>query len=151
MRVVIQRSAGAEVLIDGAKVSAAGPGLVVLFGTRTGDVESSCAALAEKVSNLRIFEDDQDKMNRSVLEVGGEIMVVSQFTLYADARKGRRPSFNEAMEPKEAERLYDQFITCLRERGLTVATGVFGAKMDVKFTNRGPVTIILDHDVSPIG
>jgi D-tyrosyl-tRNA(Tyr) deacylase len=119
---------------------------MVLFGTREGDSEGSCGWLADKVVNLRIFEDDQGKMNRSAIDVGGEIMIVSQFTLYADTRKGRRPSYGQAQEPVEAERLYNRFIELVAASGLTTASGVFGAMMDVKFTNQGPVTIIIDHD-----
>ena len=107
----------------------------------------SCRWLAEKTANLRIFEDDEGKMNLSVQEVGGEVMVVSQFTLYADTRKGRRPSYGDAGNPDQAERLYERYVDELRALGLTVATGVFGAKMEVKFTNHGPVTILLEHDV----
>lgn len=120
--------------------------MLILFGTRAGDHETSCAYLADKAVNLRIFEDDKDKMNLSASDTNAELMVVSQFTLYADCRKGRRPSFNEAMEPVEAERLYDSFVKQLKGSGLKVSTGVFGAKMDVRFTNHGPVTILLDHD-----
>jgi D-tyrosyl-tRNA(Tyr) deacylase len=146
MRVVVQRSSGTEVWIDGTLHSRAGRGLMVLFGTRRGDVEDSVGYLADKVVNLRIFEDDDGKMNRSALDIGGEIMVVSQFTLYADTRKGRRPAFTEAMPPEAAERLYDLFVERVAASGLKTATGVFGAKMDVKFTNDGPVTILVDHD-----
>lgn len=146
MRLVIQRTSGCELHIDGRQHSAIGDGLVILFGTKQGDEEASCRWLAEKAANLRIFEDDDGKLNRSVLDRGGEVMIVSQFTLYADCRKGRRPSFNEAMAPDEAERLYDQFVKEVQATGLSVRTGVFRAKMDVKFTNHGPVTIIVDHD-----
>lgn len=147
MRALLQRSSGAEVWIDGKCHSRTKAGLVVLFGTKRGDVDQSCRWLAEKTANLRVFEDDEGKMNLSVLEVGGEVMVVSQFTLYADARKGRRPSYNEAGDPAEAERLYLRYVEELRALGLTVATGEFGARMEVKFTNHGPVTILLEHDI----
>lgn len=146
MRLIIQRSAGTEVWIDDSLHSAAGPGLLILHGTRVGDSEASCGWLADKAVNLRVFEDDQGLMNRSALDVGSEIMIVSQFTLYADCRKGRRPSFGAAMEPKEAEKLYDHFTELVAASGLKTATGVFGARMDLRFTNQGPVTIILDHD-----
>lgn len=146
MRLVVQRTSGVEVLIDKKLHSSTSAGLLVLFGTRTGDQEASCAWLADKVVNLRIFEDDANKMNLSALDVRGEIMVVSQFTLYADTRKGRRPSFNEAMEPLQAEKLYDCFVTQVECSGLKVSSGVFGAMMDVRFVNMGPVTLIVDHD-----
>ncbi|HWR81675.1 MAG TPA: D-aminoacyl-tRNA deacylase [Candidatus Deferrimicrobium sp.] len=147
MRVVVQRTAGAEVWIDGSLHSRTDAGLLLLIGTKTGDTEQSCAVLADKVVHLRIFEDDQGKMNLSALDVGAEVMVVSQFTLYADTRRGRRPSFTEAQEPIEAAHLYNRFVEQVKASGLQVRTGVFGARMDVKLTNRGPVTIILDHDV----
>ena len=147
MRLVIQRTSGAELWIDGAPYSKCGPGLLILFGTHHGDTEKSIAWLADKAVNLRIFEDDEGKMNRSALDVGADIMIVSQFTLYADCRKGRRPSFTDAQEPSEAERLYERFVQAVAANELTVATGQFGAVMDIKFTNHGPVTIILDHDV----
>jgi D-aminoacyl-tRNA deacylase len=147
MRVLVQRTQGVTVRIDNALYSQTGPGLLALFGTRTGDRESSCAYLAEKLVNLRIFEDDQGKMNRSALDVGAEIMIVSQFTLYADTRKGRRPAFTEAMEPVEAERLYALFVDAVAASNLTTRTGSFGAKMELAFVNDGPVTILLEHDV----
>ncbi len=147
MRLVIQRTTGVEVWIDQKPHSTTARGLLILFGTRTGDTEASCAWLADKVVNLRIFEDDDDKMNRSALDIGGELMIVSQFTLYADTRKGRRPSFIEAQEPKEAERLYNRFVDLVAASGLKTASGIFGAKMDIRFTNDGPVTIIIDHDL----
>ncbi len=147
MRVVVQRTAGCEVWIDGALHSSTKDGLLVFFGTRRGDTEESCGHLADKVVNLRIFEDDQDKMNLSALDVGAEIMVVSQFTLYADCRKGRRPSFGNAMDPAEAEPLYDRFVQLVHDGGLVTRTGVFGARMEIKFTNRGPVTIIIEHEL----
>lgn len=147
MRLLLQRTNGCEVWIDGARHSATGPGLLILFGTRIGDVENSCGYLADKAVNLRIFEDSAGKMNLSALDIGAEIMIVSQFTLYADTRKGRRPAFTEAMPPEEAERLYDRFVELVAASGLTNRTGVFGAKMDIKFTNSGPVTILLEHEV----
>lgn len=147
MRLVIQRTSGAEVWIDGACHSQTGPGLLVLFGTKAGDIEGSCGWLADKTVNLRIFEDDDGKMNRSVLDVGGDIMVVSQFTLYADCRKGRRPSFDQAQDPVEAQKLYDRFVELVAASGLKTGAGVFGARMDIRFNNHGPVTIILEHDV----
>lgn len=146
MRLILQRTDGAEVWIGGTLHSATGPGLLILFGTRKGDREKSCAALADKAINLRIFEDSDAKMNLSAADIGAEIMVVSQFTLYADCRKGRRPGFSDAMEPVQAEAMYNQFIDLVAASGLVTRTGQFGAIMQVKFTNQGPVTIILDHD-----
>lgn len=147
MKLVVQRTGYAEVWIDGQLHSSTKAGLLVLYGTRQGDTEKSCEYLAEKVVNLRIFEDAEHKMNLSALDVHAEIMIVSQFTLYADTRKGRRPAFTEAMEPVEAERLYNRFVELVNLSGLLTRTGVFGAKMDVRFSNYGPVTIILDHDL----
>ena len=146
MRLVLQRTNGVEVWIDGKRHSATAPGLLILFGTRNGDREESCGFLADKVVNLRIFEDAEDKMNLSALDVGAEIMVVSQFTLYADCRKGRRPGFSDAMAAAEAERLYDRFVEMISQSGLVTGTGIFGAKMELRFTNMGPVTILLEHD-----
>lgn len=147
MRVLVQRTLGVTVRIDNTEFSQTGPGLLALFGTRTGDRESSCSYLADKLVNLRIFEDDEGKMNRSALDRNAQIMIVSQFTLYADTRKGRRPAFTEAMEPVEAERLYNRFVAAVEASGLVTRTGSFGARMELAFTNDGPVTIILDHDV----
>lgn len=147
MRVLVQRTTGAEVWIDNALHSKTEGGLLLLVGTKTGDTENSCAFLADKVVNLRIFEDNDGKMNLSTLDVGAQIMIVSQFTLYADTRKGRRPSFTEALEPVEAERLYNRFVELVSASGLVVQTGVFSARMDIKFTNHGPVTILLEHEV----
>jgi D-aminoacyl-tRNA deacylase len=147
MRLVLQRTTGVEVWIDGRLHSSTGSGLLILFGTRSGDREESCSVLADKAINLRIFEDSDGKMNLSALDVAAQIMVVSQFTLYADCRKGRRPGFSEAMAPAEAEKLYTRFIELVAASGLVTQTGVFGAKMEIKFTNYGPVTILLDHDV----
>ena len=145
MKVVLQRTSGAEVVIDDKVHSRSGMGLLLLVGTTHGDTEKNCEKLAEKVVNLRIFEDEDGKMNLSALDVGAELMIVSQFTLYADTRKGRRPAFTDALEPVEAERLYNEFVDMVRGYGLNVATGVFGAKMDVRFDNYGPVTIILEQ------
>ena len=147
MRLVVQRVTGCEVWIDGKVHSKTGEGLLVLFGTRRGDKEMSCNHLADKLVNLRIFEDDEGKMNLSALDVGAEIMVVSQFTLYADCRKGRRPSFGTAMDPAEAEPLYNRFVDLVAASGLVTKTGEFGAKMELKFTNQGPVTVIVEHDL----
>ncbi len=146
MRLILQRTTGVEVWINDDLYSQTGPGLLILFGTRTGDKEASCGVLAEKTVNLRIFEDDHGKMNLSALDVSAEIMIVSQFTLYADTHKGRRPAFTDAMEPVEAKRLYERFVELVTASGLTTRTGSFGAKMGIRFTNHGPVTVILEHD-----
>jgi D-tyrosyl-tRNA(Tyr) deacylase len=121
-----------------------GPGLVVLLGVGKGDGESDADYLADKVANLRILDDDAGQMNRSVLDVGRPVLVVSQFTLYGDARRGRRPGFSEAAPPEEAQPLYARFVVALRRLGLAVETGVFGAKMQVSLVNEGPVTLLLD-------
>lgn len=144
MRVLLQRVSRASVTVDGQVVGAIGPGLLLLVGVRRGDDLATAEWLAQKVAHLRIFEDEAGKMNRSVLEVGGSALVVSQFTLYADVRKGRRPSFIEAAPPEEARPLVDAFADALRRLGLPVETGVFGAHMDVELVNDGPVTIWLD-------
>lgn len=148
MRLIIQRVNEAQVWIDRTLFSSSGRGLLVLIGCRKGDQVASATALVEKLLHLRIFEDDQAKMNLSVSDIGGELMIVSQFTLYADTSKGRRPAFTDAMEPIEAEQLYEQFVALCRASGLKVSTGSFGAKMDVQLINHGPVTIVLEHDVS---
>ncbi|MBU8932834.1 MAG: D-tyrosyl-tRNA(Tyr) deacylase [candidate division Zixibacteria bacterium] len=145
MRVVLQRASDVEVWIDGAVFSSTGKGLLLLYGTATGDTEDACQFLADKIVKMRIFEDDNGKMNRSVLDVDGEIMIVSQFTLCADTSKGRRPSFNSAMAPRVAESLYLQFVDMVKKSGLTVKTGSFGAQMDIKLTNNGPVTFVLEN------
>lgn len=147
MRVLVQRSGPCEVWIEGKKFSETGPGLMLLFGSRQEDQSDSVGWLADKVVNLRIFEDDEGKMNLSALDVQAEIMIVSQFTLYADCRKGRRPSFGEAQNPVEAEKLYNRFVALVSASGLTTRTGSFGAVMEVKFTNLGPVTILLEHEL----
>jgi len=144
LRSVVQRVSWSEVKVDGQVKGKIGSGLCVLLGVTHGDGEKDVAWMAEKLVNLRIFEDDQGKMNRSVRDVGGEILLVSQFTLYGDARKGRRPSFTLAAPPDEAERLYEALGTALREQGVPVATGVFQAMMQVSLCNDGPVTLILD-------
>ena len=145
MRLLVQRVKEAEVVIDGSTYSRTDYGLLILFGTRRGDDEASCAYLADKAVNLRIFEDAGGKMNLSALDVRGEIMTVSQFTLYADTRKGRRPAFTDAMSPLQAEVLYRRFVDSVAASGLVTRTGSFGAVMDVTFTNHGPVTILLEH------
>ncbi|MDF1545880.1 MAG: D-aminoacyl-tRNA deacylase [bacterium] len=146
MRVLLQRTAAAEVWIDGTQFSSTKAGLLLLHGTHQDDREDFCGILADKAVNLRIFEDREGKMNLSALDVNAEVMIVSQFTLYADTRKGRRPGFSEAMEPSRAEELYNRFVELVRASELKVATGQFGASMEVKLTNSGPVTILLEHE-----
>ena len=144
MRAVLQRVARASVEVDGTCVGRIGAGWLVLLGVERGDTEADAAWIAEKVLNLRAFEDDQGKMNRSVADVGGGILVVSQFTLLGDCRGGRRPSFTAAAEPAEAERLYLRCAELMAQSGLEVATGVFRAMMKVELVNDGPVTLLLD-------
>ncbi|KPL04486.1 MAG: D-tyrosyl-tRNA(Tyr) deacylase [candidate division Zixibacteria bacterium SM23_73_2] len=144
MKVVLQRVKEASVEVDQRKVGEIGKGLTLLVGAKNGDTEKDCSYLADKVVNLRIFEDNQGKMNLSALDMKAEILVISQFTLYGDASKGRRPSFTGALEPREAERLYLKFVQLLKEKGLRVKEGIFGAKMLVKIFNWGPVTFILE-------
>jgi len=146
VRVVIQRVAEASVTVDGEVVGAIGPGLVVLAGFLTEDTRAEAAWMAEKVVNLRIFPDAEGRMNRSLLDVGGEVLVVSQFTLYGDARKGRRPSFVRAARPEIAIPLYDGFVEELRAATPGgVQCGRFGAHMDVALVNDGPVTLVIDR------
>jgi D-aminoacyl-tRNA deacylase len=144
MRACIQRVSEAAVTVDGAVTGRIGRGLVVLLGVGTRDGAAEVDRLAEKIVNLRIFEDDEGKMNRSLVEVGGAMLVVSQFTLYGDSRKGRRPSFTEAAPPELAERLYDEFVARVRALDIEAATGVFRAHMDVSLVNDGPVTLWID-------
>jgi D-tyrosyl-tRNA(Tyr) deacylase len=132
------------VSIDGETVGRIGPGLVLLIGIHESDSERDVEFWSDKVVHLRIFNDDVQKMNRSLLDVHGEVLAISQFTLYGDARKGRRPSFIEAARPEIAEPLYNRFVETLRATGVRVATGVFGTMMDVEIHNQGPVTIILE-------
>jgi D-aminoacyl-tRNA deacylase len=142
---VVQRVTRAEVRVDGEVAGAIGPGLMVLFGAGAGDGHAEVDYMVDKVANLRIFADQDGKMNRSVLEAGGGVLAVSQFTLYGDARKGRRPGFTQALEPVQADALYRRFVEGLRAAGVQhVATGVFGASMQVELVNDGPVTILLD-------
>lgn len=144
MRAVIQLVSEATVRVDGGVVGQIGPGLLVLLGVGQDDGEDDADYLAEKTLNLRIFPDAAGQMNRSVTDVGGGILVVSQFTLYGDARRGRRPGYSTAAAPQEANRLYEHFVARLRPSGLRVATGVFRALMDVALVNQGPVTLLLD-------
>ncbi len=144
MKVVLQRARKASVEVDGQIVGEIERGLVILIGAKKGDQKKDAQYLAEKIVNLRIFEDQQGKMNLSALETNAEILAVSQFTLYGDTKKGRRPGFDEALEPETAEELYNRFVELLKGYGLKIQTGVFGAKMLVKILNDGPVTFILE-------
>ena len=146
MRALIQRVSRASVTIDEKVVGEIGRGLLVLLGVGQGDGESQVKALADKIINLRIFEDDDGKMNRSILGIGGQVLVVSQFTLYADVRRGRRPSFTNAAPPSLAEPLVERFKAALAAYGLTVAEGIFGTYMEVELLNSGPVTIWIDSE-----
>lgn len=144
MRALLQRVARARVRIDGDVVGAIDGGLAVFLGVGAGDTDAEAEKLASKVRKLRIFPDDSGRMNRSVEQTGGGVLVVSQFTLYADLSSGNRPGFGPAAAPDEAERLYAVFVRALADAGIATATGVFGADMDVELVNRGPVTIWLD-------
>ena len=144
MRVVVQRVTSAKVEVDGETVGMIGNGLLLLIGVAQDDTREEVEFVAGKCANLRIFEDDQNKMNRSLLEVGGEILAISQFTLLGDTRKGRRPSFIGAAEPEKGNALYEYFIECLKREDIHVEKGIFGAMMDVQLTNRGPVTLIVE-------
>ena len=146
MRILLQRVAHARVSVDGRTVAEIGPGLALLVGVGQGDEEGQARFLAEKVANLRIFEDEGGKMNRSILDAGGEALVVSQFTLYADTRKGRRPSFTAAAAPVEAAALVERFAGLLAAQGISTQMGEFGAHMLVEIANDGPVTIWLATD-----
>ncbi len=144
MRIVIQRIKDATVTINGKVTSKSGSGLCVFLGIAKADTQTDAEYLAEKVTELRIFDDESGKMNCSLREMSGEALVISEFTLYGDCSKGRRPSFSRAASPQEAEALYDCFVQRLRESGLKIATGKFQAKMEVSITNDGPVTFVLD-------
>jgi len=144
VRAVVQRVSSARVEVAGKIAGSVGKGLLVLLGVAQGDTDRQAEWLAEKIAGLRIFEDEAGKMNLSLLEVGGAALIVSQFTLLADCRRGRRPSFTDVAPPEEADRLYQVFVAKLRSAGLPVETGVFQAHMDVHLVNDGPVTLILD-------
>jgi D-tyrosyl-tRNA(Tyr) deacylase len=146
MRVIVQRVSKASVTVDGEVTGAIGPGLLCLVGIGEGDTEEEARWLAHKTANLRIFADRDDRMNLSVKDIGGAILVVSQFTLYADTRKGFRPSFGGAASPDIAEPLVDLYAGAIREEDVPVETGIFGAMMQVSLENDGPVTIILERD-----
>jgi len=145
MRVVAQRVSEARVRVDSQIAGEIGPGLLLLVGAGVGDSADDAKWLAEKCAHLRIFEDDEGRFNRSLLDTGGSALVVSQFTLYGDCRKGRRPSFSGALAPEEAEELVELFVRGLQHCGVRVAKGRFGAKMQVELTNQGPVTLILEY------
>lgn len=144
MRLVVQRVRESQVTVDGQCVGKIGAGLLIFLGIADGDTHQDADYLLNKAVNLRIFEDDQGKMNRSLLDCGFDMLVVSQFTLYGDCRKGRRPSFTGAMHPDRAVNLYDYFVTQAQNQGITVAQGVFGAHMDIALVNDGPVTFIIE-------
>ncbi|MED3689554.1 D-aminoacyl-tRNA deacylase [Peribacillus butanolivorans] len=144
MRVVLQRSKAAKVVVVGQTIGQIDSGLVLLVGVTHGDTIDDAVYLADKIVNLRIFEDENEKMNHSLLDVGGSILSVSQFTLYGDCRKGRRPNFMDAARPEEANKIYESFNEELRKKGVHTETGQFGAMMDVQLTNDGPVTLIME-------
>lgn len=144
MRAVVQRVKSSSVVVDNEIIGNIGNGLLVLLGVAKTDKSDDAEYLAEKIVNLRIFEDENSKMNRSLIDIGGEMLVVSQFTLLGDCKKGRRPSFVNAAEPSVANELYEQFVVKVREKGVSVKTGRFRALMDVSLTNYGPVTLILE-------
>lgn len=146
MRAVVQRVSRASVTVDGRVTGEIGPGLVVLVAVGRDDTAATAAAMAEKIANLRIFGDDEGKMNRSLLDTGGAALAVSQFTLYGDARGQRRPSFIHAAPPELGKALYEEFVRALRALGVRVETGVFQAHMSLELVNDGPVTILLDSD-----
>lgn len=146
MRAVVQRVKRAEVRVGEEITGRIGPGFVVLLGVGKTDTEAAAEALAEKIANLRVFDDGEGKMNRSLLESGGQALCVSQFTLYGDCRKGRRPSYDQAAAPDVALHLYESFVAALRQRGIPTETGRFRAMMDVELVNDGPVTLLLDSD-----
>ena len=144
MRAVVQRVSRASVTVEEQVVGEIGPGLLVLLGVSTADTNAAADYLAEKIAGLRIFEDDSGKINLSVADVGGAVLAVSQFTLYGDVRRGKRPSFDEAARPERARELYDSFVAAIRRHGLRCETGQFQAMMSVSLVNEGPVTILLD-------
>jgi D-tyrosyl-tRNA(Tyr) deacylase len=146
MRAILQRVSSAAVVVDGETIGQIGPGLLVLLGVNATDSEAEAALLAEKTAQMRIFADEEGRFQYSLLDSGGAALVVSQFTLYADLRRGRRPSFTQAAPPDQAAPLVDSYIAALRDMGIHAETGQFGAMMQVSLTNDGPVTIILDSE-----
>ncbi len=151
MRIVVQRVSSASVSVDDRVVGRIGAGLLLLIGVGPGDDRQDLAAVAKKLVEMRIFGDDDGKMNRSVLDIGGDVLAVSQFTLFADTRRGRRPSFTGAAPPVVAKPVFDELVGALQDTGIRVETGVFGARMDVSLVNDGPVTLILDLDPPALG
>lgn len=146
MKAVIQRIHRAKVTVDGACVGSAGRGLLVFLGVGKGDGTSEAELLCDKIINLRIFEDEAGKMNLSLLNISGDMLIISQFTLFADMSRGRRPSFTDACEPGRAEKLYEHFVACARKHLSGVATGSFQKMMDIELVNHGPVTMLLDTE-----
>lgn len=146
MRAVVQRTTRARVTVDATVTGAIGPGLVVFLGIHSRDGDKEIRWMAEKIINLRIFEDDEGRMNRSLADNGGEILIVSQFTLYGDCRKGRRPGYSTAAPPEMAEPLYQAFVMEIARQGIRTATGVFQASMQVELVNDGPVTLLIDSE-----
>ena len=144
MKAVVQRVQDSKLVIDGKEYSSIDKGFLVLLGVTHNDTKKEAEVLAEKISKLRVFEDENEKMNLSVMDVQGSLHIVSQFTLYADSHHGNRPSFINAARPEQATELYEYFIECCKKLGVPVATGSFGASMEITFTNMGPVTIILE-------
>ncbi|WP_273125035.1 D-aminoacyl-tRNA deacylase [Bacillus weihaiensis] len=144
MKVVVQRARNAQVVVENEVVGSIHEGVMVLVGVTHEDTEKDAEYLADKVVNLRIFEDESGKMNHSLLDIGGQVLSVSQFTLYGDCRKGRRPNYMNAAKPDFASTIYEKFNDCLKEKGVHVETGTFGAMMDVQFTNVGPVTLLIE-------
>jgi D-aminoacyl-tRNA deacylase len=148
LKIVVQRAKHAEVKVKNETVGKISEGFMLLVGVTHEDSEQDADYLADKIANLRVFEDEEQKMNLSLIDVGGQVLSISQFTLYGDCRKGRRPNFMAAAKPDQAQPLYDYFNAKLREKGITVQTGEFGAMMDVSFTNVGPVTLILESQAN---
>ena len=147
MRAVLTRVKSASVTVDGKVIGKIGPGFLILLGVTHEDTEAQAVKLADKLMGLRIFEDENEKMNRSLADVGGQVLVVSQFTLYGNCKKGRRPEFLSAARPEVAVPLYEKFVSLCRDKGFSVQTGEFGASMEVESVNDGPVTLIVDTDL----
>lgn len=144
MKALIQRVSQAKVEVDGLAISQIGPGLLIFLGITHADTPLQIEALVQKIIHLRIFEDDEGKMNRSLIEKKGEVLIVSQFTLYGDCSNGKRPSFTQAARPDIARPLYDEFVSQMQKTGIPTQTGIFGASMDISLTNHGPITLLLE-------